>query len=198
MKKADVVVESHSMSDTTCTHCFIQTDTYTVMCASGHVQPFYTINPFIIFQLTPTLNIDRSALDQQYFAFQRMLHPDRLRHLSDELQLWAEQHISQINHAYKALQDIVQMAKAAALYIQDPTLSLEKFNDQDIPMLDVEFLNTIMILQTKGSQVDIDELYHQIISDLEIAVQELNLQKILHAIARLTYVERLRKLFQES
>ena len=186
------------MSDEHCTHCFIQSDTYTVMCEGGHIQPFYTINPFIIFQLTPSLNIDRALLDQHYFAFQRMLHPDKLRHVSDDLQQWAEQHIGQINQAYKALQNVLQIAKATVLYIQDPLQGLENFNDQDIPMLDVEFLNTIMTLQNQGTQEDIDELYCQIMGELEVAIQELNSQMILNAIARLTYVERLRKLIQES
>ncbi len=198
MKKAVVGVENRFMSDERCTHCFIQSDTYTVVCANGHIQPFYTINPFIIFQLTPTLNIDKVKLDQQYFAFQRMLHPDKLRQVSNELQQWAEQHIGQINHAYKALQDVVQIAKATALYIQDPTLSLEKFNDQHIPMLDVDFLTTIMALQTKGTAEDIDKMYCQITAELDVSVHELDLQRVLNAIARLTYVERLRKLIQEN
>lgn len=174
----------------------VKASTYKVMSEDGRIQPFYTINPFIIFQMTPTLNIDKDLLDQHYFAFQRMLHPDKLRHISDELQQRAEQHIGQINQAYKALQNVLQIAKATVLYIQDPSKGIESFNDHDIPMLDVEFLNTIMTLQNQSSQKDADELYYKVIAELDVAIQELNLQTLLNAIARLTYIERLRNLTQ--
>ncbi|MDP3641122.1 MAG: hypothetical protein Q8R43_01635 [Alphaproteobacteria bacterium] len=172
--------------------------TYTVLSPSGDVCPFYTMNPFLIFQMTPTLNIDRVLLDQRYFAFQSVLHPDKLQHASVQSQQWAEQHISQINQAYKSFQDILLIAKATALYLQDPTLELDQFNDQDIPMLDGGFLSNIVRLQTQGVPEDISQLYRQIIVDLDIAIQELSLPGVLNSIARLTYIERLRKLLQET
>ncbi|MDP3936409.1 MAG: hypothetical protein Q8Q56_05460, partial [Alphaproteobacteria bacterium] len=171
--------------------------TYSVVCSNGHICPFYTMNPFVIFQMTPTLNIDRALLDQRYFAFQRMLHPDKLQHASVQIQQWAEQHISQVNQAYKALQDTLSVAKATALYLQDPTLGLEQFDDEDIPMLDSDFLSNIIRLQTQGVPEDIVQLNHQIIVDLDQSIRELNLTHVLSSIARLTYVERLRKLIQE-
>lgn len=171
--------------------------TYSVLSPNGDVCPFYTMNPFVIFQMTPTLNIDRALLDQHYFAFQRMLHPDKLRHASVQTQQWAEQHIGQINQSYKSLQNMLLIAKATALYLQDQTLGLEQFNDQDIPMLDSDFLSTIVRLQTQGAPEDIAQLYHQIIVDLDTSIRELSLADVLNSIARLTYVERLRKLIQE-
>ncbi len=197
MKRDDVDAENHFMSNESRVSCIIQENTYTIVCANGHICPFYTMNPFVIFQMTPTLNIDRALLDQRYFAFQRMLHPDKLQHASVQIQQWAEQHISQINQAYKSLQNIVLIAKATVLYLQDPTLGLEQFNDQDIPMLDSNFLSNIVRLQTQGSPEDITQLYHQIIVDLDTSIRKLSLTDVLNSIARLTYVERLRKLIQE-
>lgn len=197
MKKDDVAAENRSMSDIGCASCIIQKNIYTVVCTNGHVCPFYTMNPFVIFQMTPTLKIDRALLDQRYFALQRMMHPDKRQHASAETHHWAEQHISQINQAYKALQDILLIAKATALYLQDPTLGLEQFNDRDIPMLDSDFLSNIVRLQTEGSPEDIAKLYHQVIVDLDISIRELSLMDVLNSIARLTYVERLRKLIEE-
>jgi curved DNA-binding protein CbpA len=156
------------------------------------------MNPFVIFQMTPTLNIDRVLLDQRYFAFQRVLHPDRLQNGSVQVQQWAEQHISQINQAYKALQDMLLIAKATALYLQDPTLGLEQFNDNDIPMLDSDFLSNIVRLQTQGTPEDVAQLFDQVIEDLDTSIRELSLTGVLNSIARLTYVGRLRKLIQET
>jgi curved DNA-binding protein CbpA len=155
------------------------------------------MNPFVIFQMTPTLNIDRTLLDQRYFAFQRVLHPDKLQDASVQIKQWAEQHISQINQAYKALKDILLIAKATVLYLQNPTLGLEQFSDKDIPMLDGDFLSNIVRLQTQGTPEDIAELYHQVIVGLDRSICELSLAGVLSSIAQLTYVERLRKLIQE-
>lgn len=197
MKKDDAVVENHFMSNENCAQCIIQKSTYSVVCANGHICPFYTMNPFVIFQMTPTLTIDRALLDQRYFAFQRVLHPDKLQNASVQIQQWAEQHISQVNQAYKALQDIVLIAKATALYLKDPTLGLEQFDDKDIPMVDGNFLSNIIRLQTQGAPEDIDQLYNKVIVDLDQSIRELSLTDVLNSIARLTYVERLRKLIQE-
>lgn len=186
------------MSDIICVQCIQQKSPYTVVCEKGHVCPFYRMNPFVIFQMTPTLKIDRTLLDQRYFDFQRMLHPDKLRHASVQIQQWAEQHIGQINQAYKALQNTLLIAKATALYLQDPTLDLEQFNDQDIPMLDSDFLSNIVRLQMHGTPEDIAQLYQQIIVDLDTSISALSLPGVLNSIARLTYVERLRKLIQET
>jgi len=185
------------MSDINCEQCVVQKSTYTVVCANGHICPFYTMNPFVIFQMTPTLNIDRTLLDQRYFAFQRVLHPDKLQDASVQIKQWAEQHISQINQAYKALKDILLIAKATVLYLQNPTLGLEQFSDKDIPMLDGDFLSNIVRLQTQGTPEDIAELYHQVIVGLDRSICELSLAGVLSSIAQLTYVERLRKLIQE-
>lgn len=185
------------MSNETCKQCIIQKNTYSVVCANGHICSFYTMNPFVIFQMTPTLNIDRALLDQRYFAFQRVLHPDKLQNASAQIQQWAEQHISQVNQAYKALQNMLLIAKATALYLQDPTLGLDQFDDKDVPILDGDFFSNIIRLQTQGVPEDIAQLYNEIIVDLDQSIQELNLANVLNSIARLTYVERLPKLTQE-
>ena len=170
---------------------------YKVICEHGRVFPFYTMNPYLIFNQHPSLNIDHASLDQAYFALQRLLHPDKIRNVSGQEKEWAEQHIGQINKAYKALQSTLLIAKSAAMYIQDPLKELESFNDRDIPVLDSYFLNKILVLQMNAVPNDIDELFNKIISDLDNAIKQLSLKDILHAIARLTYVERLRNLIQE-
>lgn len=185
------------MSNGKCPNCEPSNASYTVVCEHGRIFPFYTMNPYLIFNQHPSLHLDRASLDQAYFALQRLLHPDKIRYLSDQEKEWAEQHIGQINKAYKALQSTLLIAKSAAMYIQDPLKELESFNERDIPVLDSDFLNKILVLQMNAVPNDIDELFNTIISDLDTAITQLNFKDILHAIARLTYVERLRNLIQE-
>jgi hypothetical protein len=198
MKRGVVDVENRFMSKEVCQQCVPPNTFYKVVCEHGRIFPFYAMNPYVIFNQQPSLYPDRSSLDQAYFAFQRLLHPDKIRYVSNKEKEWAEQHVGQINHAYKSLQSTLLIAKAAAMYIQNPLIGLESFNEHDIPMLDSEFLNKIMVLQMNAVPNDIDELFISIISGLDNAIKQLNLIDILNAIARLTYVERLRKLIQEN
>lgn len=199
MKKDGVDAENPSMFKVACaqcTHTSKAPDLVCLMC--GRVLPFYTMNPFVIFKCIPSLGVDRAILDQYYFDSQRNLHPDKLRNVSELEQLWAEQHISQINQAYKALQDQLLIAKAAVLYIKDPSLTLEKFNEYDIPIPPMGFLQKIMALQTNASHEESDQLYQEVIFNLDKAICELDLNKILTTIAKLTYVQRLRNLTKET
>lgn len=194
MKKVDAGVGNLFMSNGVCQQCLFPSSVYKVVCEHGHISPFYTMNPFLIFNQHPSLYPDRTSLDESYFGFQRLLHPDKIRQISNTEREWAEAHIGQINQAYKALQSPMLIAKATALYIQNPLTGLEGFDDRDIPMLDAEFLNKIMVLQMSAMPEDVEELFRGIIVDLDNSIKQLNLSEVLNAIARLTYVERLRNL----
>jgi hypothetical protein len=198
MKKGGVDVESPSMFKVICAQCTHTSKASELLCVMcGKILPFYTMNPFVIFKCTPSLSIDRAILDQYYFSLQRNLHPDKLRNISDIEQLWAEQHISQVNQAYKALQDQLLIAKASVLYIKDPSLTLENFDEEDIPTPPMGFLQKIMALQTNVSAEESDQLYREVIFNLDKAIGTLDSSKILTAIAKLTYVQRLRNLTKE-
>lgn len=197
MKRDAVAVGNPFMYSELCLECAQSNSSYKVVCEHNRIFPFYTANPFLIFDQPPSLYPDRAKLDQTYFAFQRVLHPDRIRHVADHEKEWAEQHIGQINQAYNAFQSTLLIAKAAAMFIKDPLKSLESFNESDIPTLDSDFLNQILQLQMNATPQDIDALFQTITSGLDTAIKELNITDILNAIARLTYVERLRNLIKE-
>jgi hypothetical protein len=195
MKKEDVDAENHSMFEAGCSQCNEKNIAPSILCIQcEHILPFYFMNPFVIFQLTPKLNPDYKTIDPIYFSLQKKLHPDRVRDVSDAEHTWAEQHISQINQAYKALKEPILIAKAAALYIQDPRLSLDSFNDQNITPIDINFLQKIMQLQAVPITSEINGLYNAVMLNLDTGIKEMNLEKVLFAIGKLTYIERLRKL----
>lgn len=160
----------------------------------GCILTFYSMNPFIVFTIIPKLHIGSDDLDKTYFTFQRQLHPDKLIGVSDKEKISAEQHISQINVAYKALKQPILIGKAAALYIKDPFLSLEKFDDKELPMPDKEFLQAVMLWQSTGTTEEINSFYNKLLSKLDIAIAELQRDNILKVIGELTYIERLRSL----
>lgn len=199
MKKVDAGVENLFMFNVTCAKCNQISKAPDLFCsACGGILPFYTMNPFMVFRLTPCLNMDRKVLDQYYFDIQRKLHPDKLRNVSELEKLWAEQHIAQINQAYKILQDHLLAAKASVLYIQNPLLGLEKFNEHDVPTPPMGFLQKIMALQINNSSEESDQLYQEVMFNLNSGINDLDKNEILTAIAKLTYVQRLRNLTKEA
>jgi hypothetical protein len=194
MKKDAVGAGNLFMFDVSCTHCNASNTAPDSVCAScGHVIPFYTMNPFVVFRIAPTLQVDPGYRDQTYFTLQRLLHPDKLANATVTEATWAEQHISQVNQSYKVLKQPILAAKAAVLYAEDPRLPLDQFDNARIPMPSMDFLQHMMMLQAEPSPI-IETLYNEIIQELLGAVSNLEVETILNAIARLTYVERLRNL----
>lgn len=187
------------MFKVSCPNCHHENRPPQVVCeACAKILPFYTMNPFVVFQLTPSEPIDMPSLDTKYFNLQRLIHPDRVQTAENKEWEWVNQHIGQINHAYKALKHTLPRAKAAYLYIKDPSLSIEAFDNADLPMPEISFLQQIIQLQACPSSNDIKALENSVLKDLVQSIMVLNSADIVQGIAKLTYVERLHTMSQEN
>lgn len=196
MKKVDVGVESLSMSKSVeCYFCNEKQATPAIQCVScNKILPFYDLNPFALFGVQPTLQPNFKQIDAVYFNFQRVLHPDKLRNASEQELIWADEHISQINSAYKALKNKLECAKAAYLYTQNIYLPMVSFKPELVPQPDMSFLQLIMELSTKNDEAANKELHNNVLHELDAAIQALDADKILHAISKFTYLNRLSQL----
>jgi molecular chaperone HscB len=63
---------------------------------------------FSFFGLPRKLNIDVSALDKDFYALSRKLHPDLYAKASSQEQAWSLQQSSRLNDAYRTLKDPVK------------------------------------------------------------------------------------------
>jgi molecular chaperone HscB len=63
---------------------------------------------FSFFSLPRKLNIDVSALDQDFYALSRKLHPDLYAKASSQEQEWSLQQSSRLNDAYRTLKDPIK------------------------------------------------------------------------------------------
>ncbi len=63
---------------------------------------------FAVFQLQHKLRLDTAALEKQFYALSRRLHPDRFVNRPDEEQETALRQSSMLNDAYRTLRDPVQ------------------------------------------------------------------------------------------
>src|SRR5438874_2815554 len=71
----------------------------------GKVQPPVPADYFSFFGLPRKLNIDTAALEREFYALSRQLHPDLYARSGDQEQTWSLEKSSQLNDAYRTLRD---------------------------------------------------------------------------------------------
>src|SRR5205085_8915269 len=71
----------------------------------GKVQPPTPSDYFSFFGLPRKLNIDTAALEREFYALSRQLHPDLYARSGDQEQTWSLEKSSQLNDAYRTLRD---------------------------------------------------------------------------------------------
>ena len=63
------------------------------------------VDHFAVFSLPRKLNLDLAALEKEFYAQSRKLHPDVFARKPQAEQLWALEQSSRLNDAYRALKD---------------------------------------------------------------------------------------------
>ena len=73
----------------------------------GHVQPAEPTDYFSFFGLPRKLELDEAALEREFYALSRKLHPDVYSRASAREQAWSLEKTSQLNDAYRTLKDAI-------------------------------------------------------------------------------------------
>jgi len=73
--------------------------------ACGKVQPPAPVDYFRFFGLPRKLNLDVAALEKEFYALSRKLHPDLYARVGGLEQRWSEEQSSLLNDAYRTLKD---------------------------------------------------------------------------------------------
>lgn len=74
----------------------------------GRVQPPKPVDYFTFFGLTRKLNIDIPALEREFYALSRKLHPDANAGHDAQEQEWSLEQSSRLNDAYRILKDPIR------------------------------------------------------------------------------------------
>jgi len=74
----------------------------------GKVQPPQPVDYFTFFGLPRKLNLDVSALEREFYAMSRKLHPDIYAGRDSKEQEWSLEQSSRLNDAYRTLKDPVR------------------------------------------------------------------------------------------
>ncbi len=84
------------------------------MCAAhfctscGKVQPPTPVDDFSFFGLPRKLNLDTAALEREFYALSRKLHPDLYAGRDSQEQEWSLEQSSRLNDAYRTLKDPIR------------------------------------------------------------------------------------------
>jgi len=74
----------------------------------GKVQPPVPVDYFSFFGLPPKLNLDVAALEKDFYALSRKLHPDLNAGTGSQEQEWSLEQSSLLNDAYRTLKDPIK------------------------------------------------------------------------------------------
>jgi len=78
-------------------------------CSScGKVQPPKPVDYFTFFGFPPKLNLDTAALEKEFYALSRRLHPDVFGQADDRERSWSLEQSSMLNDAYRTLKDPIK------------------------------------------------------------------------------------------
>jgi molecular chaperone HscB len=89
-----------------CWACSVAHNESTLFCPDcSKIQPPTSGDYFSVFGLTLRLNIDLSALEQEFHRLSRSLHPDRFARASENEKEWSLADTALLNDAYRTLKD---------------------------------------------------------------------------------------------
>jgi molecular chaperone HscB len=76
--------------------------------ACGKVQPPVPVDYFTFFGFPPKLSLDTAALEKEFYALSRRLHPDIFGQADDQERAWSLEQSSMLNDAYRTLKDPIK------------------------------------------------------------------------------------------
>ena len=146
-------------------------------------------NPFELFSLPVSFQIDPTQLSQQYLQLQKQLHPDNFSTASEQEQRLALQKSTQVNDAYQILKDPILRAEAIL------SLALDKAVDSENTTHDLEFLMQQMELreQLEQAQQQVQKSYQENIKTLSDSIEQQDWNSTKQTIDRLKFIRKLQQ-----
>jgi len=76
--------------------------------ACGKVQPASPVDYFMFFGFPRKLDLDTAALEREFYALSRRLHPDVFAQAESQERAWSLEQSSMLNDAYRSLKDPIK------------------------------------------------------------------------------------------
>ena len=182
---------------TSCWSCGKARPAEAALCpACGKVQPppaaGGVVDRFAFFGLTPGFDLDLAALEEQFRALSRKLHPDRFARATAQERRFSLEQTTLLNDAYKTLRDPVRRAEH---FLQlrgvssEPTMSpdfLEQTLEDREKLLEAKMSGEPLEPFVKAAQAKRDAAF----ADARELVEKGDLQTAAERLARMKYYAR--------
>ena len=138
-------------------------------------------NPFALFNLPVTFQVDSALLNERYLALQKSLHPDNFSAASAQEQRLAMQKSAEINDALRILKDPIARADSIIALNTGEQENPEEKSNKDIGFLmqQMEWRETLENIENRKDTdeltaftKEIDQIRHAILSELSTALGE--------------------------
>ena len=107
--KSSLIIPGHGAEEATpsCWSCGTMRAVH-FCCSCGKVQPPVPVDYFTFFGFPRKLNLDVSALEKEFYALSRRLHPDLFAQANPEERAFSLEQSSMLNDAYRTLKDPIK------------------------------------------------------------------------------------------
>jgi len=152
----------------------------------GHVQPALPTDFFSFFGLPRLLELDEAALEHEFYALSRKLHPDVYSRATAREQAWSLEKTSQLNDAYRTLKDPIsrteyllmlegiQLEEQSKIATEQArAFGVEKKQTVPAELLEEAFELNMLLEEAKMGGVD-DDLRGQLSATREVLTTRLN------------------------
>lgn len=138
-------------------------------------------NPFALFNLPVTFQVDSALLNERYLALQKSLHPDNFSAASAQEQRLAMQKSAEINDALRILKDPIARADSIIALNTCEQENPEEKSNKDIGFLmqQMEWRETLENIENRKDTdelttftKEINQIRHAILSELSTALGE--------------------------
>ena len=138
-------------------------------------------NPFALFNLPVTFQVDSALLNERYLALQKSLHPDNFSAASAQEQRLAMQKSAEINDALRILKDPIARADSIIALNTGEQEDPEEKSNKDIGFLmqQMEWRETLENIENRKDTdeltaftKEIDQIRYAILSELSTALTE--------------------------
>ena len=136
-------------------------------------------NPFALFNLPVTFQVDSALLNERYLALQKSLHPDNFSAASAQEQRLAMQKSAEINDALRILKDPIARADSIIALNTGEQENPEEKSNKDIGFLmqQMEWRETLENIENRKDTdeltaftKEINQIRHAILSELSTAL----------------------------
>ncbi|MDP8163395.1 Fe-S protein assembly co-chaperone HscB [Pasteurella skyensis] len=157
-------------------------------------------NPFELFDLAVTFEIDNAKLSKNYLALQKALHPDNFATGTSQEQRQAMQKSAQLNDALQTLKDPILRAEAIIEIATDEIQNIEQKSNNDIEFLmqQMQWRETLEQIEIAKNEenltafaTEIEQQYQNILHQLTITLKNKQWQQAKTLCDKLRFIKKL-------